>query len=456
MDDKNFEGLPFYIEITETVVEKEEKKRERMHEVEPSTNKKAVTVAIYEKGHEGECLQSLEELRRLIDTAGSEVCAVITQMRPAPDARFGIGSGKLEELEAALKNTGAELCVFDFELSPSQIKAIEDSLDCPVSVLDRSMLILDIFAQRASSAEGRLQVELAQLKYTAPRLMGKGRDMSRLGGGIGTRGPGETKLEIDRRRLKNRIAQLEDEIAKIEKNRSVIRAARDRSGITKCAIVGYTNAGKSTLLNLLTDAGIFAEDKLFATLDPTTRQYSLPSGEKILLTDTVGFIKNLPHHLIKAFKSTLDEAVFADILIIVIDASDGEFASELEVTENLLSELGAKGKPTIYLFNKCDRIPDSERLLDMKRVAATSGAEYAFISAATGEGIDDFIAVLEKLCSAGKKTISVTLPQSEGALLGLIYKDGENISVEYTAEGIDVTVTCDEKLYAKLKRFIKE
>lgn len=460
MEEKDFEGLPFYIEITETVVhsddEEEKEPREKLHEVAPSENRKAVTVSIFEKGKEGECLTGLEELRRLLDTAGCTVSAIITQMRPAPDARYGIGSGKLKELEDALKNTGAELCVFDFELSPSQIKAIEDSLDCDVSVLDRSMLILDIFASRAQSAEGRLQVELAQLKYTAPRLMGKGRDMSRLGGGIGTRGPGETKLEIDRRRLKTRVSQLEEEIRKVEKNRSVIRASRDRSGITKCAIVGYTNAGKSTLLNRLTDAGIFAEDKLFATLDPTTRQYVLPKGEKILLTDTVGFIKNLPHHLIKAFKSTLDEAVFADILIIVVDAADGEFASELEVTEDLLRDLGATGKPTIYLFNKCDRIVDSEQLLQMKRIASQSGAKYAFISATTGEGIDDFVNILEDLCSAGKKTVHVTLPQSEGALLGLIYKDGENVEVEYTADGIDVTVTCDEKLYGKLKRFIKD
>ena len=459
MEEKDFEGLPFYIEITETVItpdEDEKLPREKLHEITPNENRKAVTVSIFEKGKEGECLTGLEELRRLLDTAGCTVSAIITQMRPAPDSRFGIGSGKLRELENALKNTGAELCVFDFELSPSQIKAIEDSLDCDVSVLDRSMLILDIFAARAQSAEGRLQVELAQLKYTAPRLMGKGRDMSRLGGGIGTRGPGETKLEIDRRRLKTRVAQLEEEIRKVEKNRSVIRASRDRSGITKCAIVGYTNAGKSTLLNRLTDAGIFAEDKLFATLDPTTRQYILPRGEKILLTDTVGFIKNLPHHLIKAFKSTLDEAVYADILIIVVDASDGEFASELEVTEDLLRDLGAVGKPTIYLFNKCDRITESERLLDMKRIAASSGAKYAFISAATGEGIEDFVSILEELCSAGKITVKATLPQSEGALLGLIYKDGENVEVEYTTDGIEVTVTCDEKLYGKLKRFIED
>jgi len=457
-DNEKFEGLPFYIELTQLPDEEEEKgpKGKTMHETETASEKKAVCVSIYQKGGEGECLSSLEELRRLVDTAGGSVSALITQMRPAPDSRFGIGSGKIEELSLACKNTGSHLVIFDFELTPSQIREIENAIDYDVSVLDRSMLILDIFASRAQSAEGRLQVELAQLKYTAPRLMGKGKDMSRLGGGIGTRGPGETKLEIDRRRLKAKIAQLEEELSKVEKNRNTIRAARDRSGITKCAIVGYTNAGKSTLLNRLTDAGIFAEDKLFATLDPTTRKFDLPGGETILLTDTVGFIKNLPHHLIKAFKSTLDEAVYADILIIVADASDREFASELEVTENLLSELGAKGKPTLYVFNKCDKVSDSETLLDMKRIAASTGAKFAFISAATGEGTDEFVSILEGLCNAGKRNISVLLPQSEGSLLGIIYRDGENVNVEYTAEGIEVNLTCDEKLYGKLKGFIKK
>jgi len=456
-NNEKYEGLPFYIELTEVPVEEEEaKKGKSLHEIKENTCRKAVCVSIYKKGEEGECLSSLEELRRLIDTAGGEAVALITQMRPAPDSRFGVGSGKIEEIATVCKNTEAQLVVFDFELTPSQIKEIENAIDCDVNVLDRSMLILDIFAQRAQSAEGRLQVELAQLKYTAPRLMGKGRDMSRLGGGIGTRGPGESKLEIDRRRLRSRISQLEEELLKVEKNRSIIRASRDRSGITKCAIVGYTNAGKSTLLNRLTDAGIFAEDKLFATLDPTTRKFDLPGGETILLTDTVGFIKNLPHHLIKAFKSTLDEAVYADILIIVADASDGDFSDQLTVTEELLKELGASGKPTLYVFNKCDKIEDSERLLDMKRIAKVSGAEFAFISAASGEGIDEFVSLLESLCSAGKKSISITLPQSEGALLGLIYKDGENVNVEYTAEGIEVSLTCDDKLYGKLKKYIKE
>lgn len=463
MDNNNNipDGLPFYIEVYQTVENIEEEpeikgKQNRMHELSPDTCRKAVTVSIFPQGGEAECLSSLEELSRLLDTAGAEVAAIVTQMRPAPDARFGIGSGKMGELSDACRNTGAELVVFDFELTPSQINEIENAINAEVSVLDRSMLILDIFAMRAQSSEGRLQVELAQLKYTAPRLMGKGKDMSRLGGGIGTRGPGESKLEIDRRRLKSRVAQLEEELRKVEKNRATLRQARERSGITKCAIVGYTNAGKSTLLNTLTGAGILAEDKLFATLDPTTRQYELPGGTKILLTDTVGFIKNLPHHLIKAFRSTLDEASLADILIIVCDANDGDFADRMIITENLLSELNASGKPTLYVFNKCDKVEDTDRLNQMKRIAASSGSKFVFISALTGEGIDDFARELEGLCRLGKKRVTVLLPQDAGSLLSLIYRDGENVTADYLENTVKVTVTCDEKLYGRIKDYLYE
>ncbi len=303
---------------------------------------------------DGECEISLEELRRLLDTAGGEVVATMVQSRQTPDVRTYIGSGKLIELAELCENNDIDLAVFDCELTPSQIRNIEDELD-GVRVIDRSMLILDIFALHATTAEGKLQVELAQLKYTAPRLIGKGTQLSRLGGGIGTRGPGESKLESDRRHIKRRVTALEAELAELAVQRKTKRAARDRSGIQKIAIVGYTNAGKSTLLNRLTDAGILAEDKLFATLDPTTRKFSLPSGDDVLLTDTVGFIRRLPHHLIKAFSSTLDEAVCADILMIIVDASDPEYPAQLEVTENLLAELGAGDKPSLIVYNKCDR-----------------------------------------------------------------------------------------------------
>ena len=442
--------------MEEYITENEKSEREKLHETAPEEEKKAVCVSIYPQGGEGACLMSLEELRRLLDTAGGSVAAIVTQMRNAPDSKYGVGSGKIEEISEICKNTGANLVIFDFELTPSQIKEIENAIDAEVSVLDRSMLILDIFASRAQSAEGRLQVELAQLKYTAPRLMGKGKDMSRLGGGIGTRGPGESKLEIDRRRLKARVAQLEEELRKVEKNRLTMRAARERSGIPKCAIVGYTNAGKSTLLNRLTDAGILAEDKLFATLDPTTRQFELPNGTKLLLTDTVGFINNLPHHLIKAFKSTLDEAVYADVLIIVSDASDEYAPVQLEVCTKLLSELGAEGKPTLFAFNKCDAQTDTDALYQLKRFASDYNGESVFISAKTGEGLEDFLSALEKLLRGGKKQITVMIPQSKAGLISTIYAKGENVEVDYRADGIYATLIADEKLQGQLGEYIIE
>ena len=268
--------------------------------------------------------KSLGELERLLETAGGVCFAKVVQNKEHPDVRTCIGIGKVAEVKQLCGAYGVELVVFDPELSPSQIRNLEELIGEDVRVIDRSMLILDIFALHAVTGEGKLQVELAQLKYTAPRLMGKGTELSRLGGGIGTRGPGESKLESDRRHMKRRIVALEEELRNLDRNRQTMRAARDRSGLKKIAIVGYTNAGKSTLLNQLTDAGILAEDKLFATLDPTTRKMELPDGTSVLLTDTVGFIRKLPHHLIHAFKSTLDEAVYADVLLIVVDASDPE------------------------------------------------------------------------------------------------------------------------------------
>ena len=316
------------------------------------------------------------------------------------------------------------------------------------------MLILDIFAARATSAEGRLQVELAQLKYTAPRLMGKGRDMSRLGGGVGTRGPGESKLEIDRRRLKTKVRRLEDEIERIGEIRKTQRASRVRGGIACCAVVGCTNAGKSTLLNTLTDADILSEDKLFATLDPTTRQYVLPSGRKILLTDTVGFIRNLPHHLISAFRSTLDEAVYADLLIIVCDASDENLATELEVTRSTLCDLGASGKPTLIVFNKCDAIEDKNALLSMKALADGADETSVFISALTGEGIDEFSEKLEKMLSCGKRRVELEIPLSESGIVATVYKICEDVEVEYTDDGVKASALVDEKSAGRLKKYI--
>ena len=397
-----------------------------------------------------EAEKGLDELERLLDTAGGETVARVIQSKNTPDPRTLIGSGKVKEVRELCENNEIELCIFDVELSPSQIKNLEDGID--VRVIDRSMLILDIFALHATTGEGKLQVELAQLKYTAPRLVGKGLEMSRLGGGIGTRGPGESKLEIDRRHMKRRITALEDELKLLDKNRMTMRAARDRSQIPKLAIVGYTNAGKSTLLNRLTDAGILAEDKLFATLDPTTRKFKLPCGEDVLLTDTVGFINKLPHHLVKAFKSTLDEAVFADILMIVVDASDPEYSSQLEVTEKILSELGAAGKPTVYVFNKCDL--SASEIPVLGRDATSDNVVY--ISAKTGQGVDMLISKIESIVLSGKKRTVFKIPHDQQGAVNQLYRLASVESVDYGADGVTVIAMADAKARGMMQKYISE
>lgn len=412
-------------------------------------NSRAVLVALCPDNDRAEEIEkSLDELARLLDTAGGEAVARLVQNKDTPDVRTVIGSGKVTELKALCENNEIQLVVFDCELSPSQIRNLEEELDGPL-VIDRSMLILDIFALHATTGEGKLQVELAQLKYTAPRLIGKGTELSRLGGGIGTRGPGESKLESDRRHMKRRITALEEELALLEKNRMTMRASRDRSGLCKVAIVGYTNAGKSTLLNRLTGAGILAEDKLFATLDPTTRKLSLPSGETVLLTDTVGFIRKLPHHLVKAFRSTLDEAVFADILLILIDASDEEYPEQLAVTEQLLSELGVTDKPIIYVFNKCDNGITHNPASVLRR----DGANAVCISAMTGEGVDEFLALLEKTVLAGKTRVTFRIPNSEQGALNILYKNATVEDVDYGADAVTVVATVDAKTRGMLRKY---
>lgn len=340
-------------------------------------------------------MASLDELWRLTETAGGEVAARVIQSKDRPDPATYIGSGKVKELKELCERAEITLVVFDCELSPSQIKNLEDILSGDIRVIDRSMLILDIFALHATTGEGKLQVELAQLKYTVPRLIGKGTELSRQGGSasIAARGPGESKLETDRRYIKRRIASLEAQIEEMAKNRRTQRVQRERSGLKRVTIAGYTNAGKSTLMNYLTGAGILAEDKLFATLDPTTRRLRLPSGRTVLLTDTVGFIRNLPHHFIKAFASTLDEVRYADVIIMLMDASDSECLSRAEVTRELLSQLGAAEKKVLYVFNKCDVAQDAEDTA----FAAAENAELSDIfriSSVTGEGIP---ALLERI-----------------------------------------------------------
>ena len=422
---------------------------------------KVILCAIHPQGGDSECLVSLGELERLCDTADCECVGIVTQCRETPDVRTVLGSGKVKELSDLCESQGASLVIFDRELTPSQIKAIEDDIAAEVTVIDRSMLILDIFADHARTSEGRLQVELAQLRYTSPRLTGRGKELSRQGGtassgSVGARGPGETKLEIDRRRVKEKIASLEEELRKVEQNRLVMRRQRDKSGLTKCGIVGYTNAGKSTLLNYLTGAGILAENKLFATLDPTTRQFATPNGTKLLLTDTVGFIRNLPHHLIKAFKSTLDEAVYSDILLIVIDSSDPEFIAQTQVTSDLLEELGAAGKPTIYVFNKCDICADPDALIHMKSLASGTNTDVVFISAVTGAGCDTLVSMIERLAAEGKHRVTLKIPPQDGAVTGLLYKDADDVEMDYQEDGILIRCVVDDKLYAKIRKYIIE
>lgn len=411
---------------------------------------KAVLVALCAENETlSDCEKSLDELERLLETAGGVCFAKLIQNKDKPDPRTLIGSGKVQELASLCRGNEIPLVVFDSELSPSQIRNLEDDIGGDVRVIDRSVLILDIFALHAVTREGKLQVELAQLKYTAPRLTGQGKDLSRLGGGIGTRGPGESKLESDRRHMKHRIVALEEELRLLEKNRRTMRAARDRSGLFKIAIVGYTNAGKSTLLNALTDAGVLAEDKLFATLDPTTRKMQLPSGETLLLTDTVGLIRKLPHHLVNAFRSTLDEAVYADALMIVIDVSDPEFREQLDVTEKLLEDLGAAGKPTLYVLNKCDLGAASAFPIGVPAEHAHTVA----ISAKTGQGLELLAELLEQILHEGKRRVTFHIPNAEGGALNTLYRFAAVESVDYGPDGMTVVATVDQKTYGMLRRF---
>ena len=419
---------------------------------------RAVTVGLITRGSsEEEVAVSLDELDRLVETAGGGTFARVTQARDIPDPACVLGKGKLSELAELCRANGVGLVVFDCELTPSQIRNIEDALsdDGSVMVIDRAMLILDIFALHAVSGEGKLQVELAQLRYTAPRLIGKGKSLSRQGGGnIAMRGPGETKLETDRRHIERRVQYLKEQLKKLEASRATMRKSRERSSVTTAAIVGYTNAGKSTLLNYLTGAGILAEDKLFATLDPTTRRFRLPCGEEILLTDTVGFIRNLPHQLVEAFRSTLDELRYADIIIVLIDASDPESRSQLEVTKKLISELGAGDKPTIYVWNKCDKPADRLAPVVWDNGSPVPASDVVCVSALTGEGIDSLVSRLEKAALDGRRTVRFFIPNSEAGALSRIYELANVTEVRYGEDGMTVDAVCDSKARGSLAAYI--
>lgn len=374
--------------------------------------------------------QSMEELRELAATAGAETVDSIIQNLEQPVNATYVGKGKIEEIKTRIEETGATGIVCDDELSPVQIKNLEDMLN--TKIMDRTLVILDIFAGRARTKEGKLQVELAQLRYRATRLIGAGNVMSRLGGGIGTRGPGEKKLEVDRRLIKERIAQLRREIEEMKAHRELARTQRKKRPTPVAAIVGYTNAGKSTLLNTLTGADVLEEDQLFATLDPTTRVLILPSGQEILLTDTVGFIRKLPHHLIDAFRSTLEEAKYADILIHVVDASNPQMDAQMAVVYETLQQLGVSGQPVVTLFNKQDKLETSVRMQDLK-------ADYSLpVSVKTKQGLTDLCEVLEQILRESKVYISRTFPYSQAGTISLIRKYGQLLTEEYREDGIYV------------------
>lgn len=376
---------------------------------------------------------SLDELAQLAETAGAEVLARLWQKRERPDAAYFIGRGKVQKIAAARQEQAANLIIFDDELSPAQQRNLEQSL--AVKVLDRTALILDIFAQRARTHEGKLQVELAQLRYNLPRLGGQGLVLSRLGGGIGTRGPGETKLEVDRRRIRARIGDIEREIDQIKRHRHLHRERRHAARIPAVALVGYTNAGKSTLLNSLTDAGVLAEDKLFATLDPTTRKVSLPGGQEILLTDTVGFIQKLPHQLVAAFRATLEEVVQADLLVHVIDASHPRHQEQSDAVFRVLDELGAASKPVITVFNKIDQVDNPhmrERLLRL--------ADSVAISARERTGLDTLLELIKSHLRRQSVEAVLLIPYSDSGLLARLYETAAVAATEYLADGIRVRV----------------
>ena len=356
---------------------------------------------------------SMSELYELTESAGAQPVGAMIQKREKPDGATCIGSGRLEELKEVCQSQEIDLIIFDCELSPTQIRNLE--FETEVRIIDRIMLILDIFASRSRSREGKLQVELAQLKYLLPRLTGKGAAMSRLGGGIGTRGPGESKLETDRRHIRRRLESLREQLAQVEQHRNQLRRRREKEGIITAAIVGYTNAGKSTLMNTLTDAGVLAEDKLFATLDPTSRALKLPNGVSVMLIDTVGLVRRLPHHLVEAFHSTLEEAALADMILNVCDASSPEAQVHLEVTRKLLADLGCTGRPVIPVMNKCDLVPS---LLDIPMIG-----NAVRISAKTGEGIGDLLAAVEENLPVSLRRVCLLLPFDQAGLVAQIRKD---------------------------------
>ena len=416
-------------------------------------NKERFILIAVDTGND-DAARSVKELAELLDTAGGESAGTVIQARDARHPGTYLGSGKIQEVKELVEETGADGVIADDELSPSEMKNLEDALG--VTVLDRTMLILDIFAGRATTREGKLQVELAQLRYRMTRLSGRGTEFSRLGGGIGTRGPGESKLETDRRRIRTRISTLKREVEDLARHRDVTRQERKKRGVPVIAIVGYTNAGKSTLLNRLSDAGVLSEDKLFATLDPTTRQVRLPAGETALFTDTVGFIHKLPHHLVDAFRSTLEEAKYADVIAHVVDVSDPSWGLYSDVVYRTLAELGVTGKPVVTVYNKYDLVEKEAKTAEaegreVRMLPKDPKAEMTVrASALTGEGIDAFLKAVEDVLGENKVLFELVLPFSRAGEIQTIRKYGQLIQEEYTEEGIFVRAKVPSRLRDRL------
>ncbi len=387
--------------------------------------------------------ETLEELEALLQTAGGFCTGKILQNRHTPDAHSFIGEGKAEEVRMLVEFTQSTMVIFDNELSPGHIRALEEILGVPV--LDRSALILDIFAQRARTREGRLQVELAQYKYLLPRLSGMGKSLSRQGGGIGTRGPGETKLESDRRHIRERIHRLETELEQVRQVRSVQRERRMKNSVPVVALVGYTNAGKSTLLNRLTGAGIPANNRLFDTLDTTSRQLTVSDNLDVILSDTVGFIAKLPHHLVEAFRATLEELEYADLLLHVIDSADPNRQEHIQVVDSLVAKLAKPGTPVLQVYNKADLV---------EPVDIPIGQDVVAVSAAKGEGMDRLLAAIEKALGHSRHPVVLTLPYSMGGMVDTLHSGAKVNSVDYTGEGIVVEAVLDDILYGRLKNYV--
>ena len=389
---------------------------------------------------------SIEELTLLAESAGASVVGSIIQRRENPDGATYIGKGRLAEAELFCHNQEVDLIICDGELTPSQIRNIENATD--VRVVDRTQLILDIFALRAKTREGKLQVELAQLKYALPRLTGKGKQLSRLGGGIGTRGPGETKLESDRRHIMRRMYALQEQLDEVEKRRALLRKRREKNEVTTVALVGYTNAGKSTLMNALTDAGVLAEDKLFATLDPTSRKLTLPNGQDVMLIDTVGFVSRLPHDLVKAFRSTLEEAASADIVLNVCDASDEHCTDHIEITTSILKDLGCNGDNIITVMNKCDKAENIFEILPMGKTV--------MISALKGVNLDLLLKEIEKALALKIIELSLLIPFSQGGEVNFLRNNAKIISEEYTNEGTALKVIIPTDFADRFQKYVIE